>query len=93
MSVAITLSIPGLLTRFTDGQRAIEVEGDTITEVVERTVERYPDLEPHLFDGAGQLRAHLVICRNGRPVELGGAASIELDFGDKVAIIQAVSGG
>lgn len=93
MSEAITVTIPGLLTRFTDGRRVLEIDGDTLTEVVERMVAKYPALEPHLFAGAGQLRAHLVICHNGRPVEWSADSPVELQSDDEIVILQAVSGG
>lgn len=89
----VTVRVPGLLTRFTAGDRATVVDADTVGECLDRLAERYPALDPHLFDGAGALRAHLLVVHDGAPVDWPAARTVPVDAGDEVSILQAVSGG
>lgn len=89
----VTVAVPGLLTRFTDGDPKATLEAATVGDCLYGLVERHPGLEPHLFDGSGRLRNHLLLARNGRMVDWAEADSTDLTAGDEVTIIQAVSGG
>lgn len=89
----VTVTVPGLLARFTDGRRTVRVGADTLAEAVDRLIEAHPAIEPHLVDGAGGLRTHVGLYHNGRSVEWDDRGSVELDDGDEVLLLQAVSGG
>lgn len=89
----VTVTVPGLLARFTDGRRTLPLRAETLEGCVDRLVESYPAIESHLFDGAGDLRPHLRLFLNGTGVEFGGGADVDLDDGDEVLVLQAVSGG
>ncbi|HKJ57855.1 MAG TPA: MoaD/ThiS family protein, partial [Halobacteriales archaeon] len=89
----VTVIVPGLLTRFTDGQRDVPVTADTLRGAVDRLVESYPALEPHLFDGPDGLRTHVQLFHNGSGVEWDDGDVTELTDGDEVLVLQAVSGG
>lgn len=89
----VTVAVPGLLTRFTDGDQQTTIDAATVRECLDRLVEQHPGLEPHLFDGLGELRNHILVARNGSMVDWAEADSTDLRAGDTVSIIQAVSGG
>lgn len=89
----VTVRIPGLLARFLDGDRSASVRADTLSGCLDRLVETHPELEPHLFDGQGGLRAHLQLFVDDRRVAWSDTATVELDEGTTVTILQAVSGG
>jgi molybdopterin synthase sulfur carrier subunit len=89
----VTVTLPGILARFTGGRRNVPVAADTLGEAIDRLVEAHPELESHLFDGAGNLRAHLGLYRNGEGVAWDDVEAVELDDGDEVLVLQAVSGG
>lgn len=88
---AATVRVPGLLTRFTDGDSRVGVEAETVEGTLAKLVSAVPALEPHLFDGRGGLRPHLRVFHIGEAVELDGTG--DLADNDTVAIVQAVSGG
>lgn len=90
---AVTVTVPGLLTRFTGGRRTVSLTADTIGDCLDTLVEAHPAIEPHVFDGAGGLRTHVRLYHNGRSVDWPAAESVELDAGDEVLVLQAVSGG
>ena len=89
----VTVTVPGLLTRFTGERRNVTVRADTLDGAVDRLVESYPALEPHLFDGRGRLRPHLKLFHDGRGVDWDERGSVGLEDGDEVLVLQAVSGG
>lgn len=89
----VTVRIPGLLARFLDGDRSASVRADTLSACLDRLVDTYPELEPHLFDGEGRLRPHLQLFVGDRRVDYSDAPTVELDEGATVTILQAVSGG
>ena len=89
----VRVQVPGLLARFTGGERAVTVEAATVAGALEALAEAHPGLEPHLWDGDGALRAHLALFRNGAAVEEAAAAGTALEPGDEVVVLQAVSGG
>ena len=90
---AVEVRIPGLLARFTGGERAVVVEAATVAGALEALVEAHPELAPHLWNGDGRLRAHLALFRNGRAIAEDGAVGATLADGDEVVVLQAVSGG
>jgi len=90
---AVTVRVPGLLTRFTGGEGTVSVEAGTVGESLDRLVEAHPDLRPHLFDSAGRLRPHLGLLHNGRTVPPAARDGVHLADGDAVVVLQAVSGG
>ena len=89
----VTVRVPGLLDRFTDGQRRVTVSAATVAAAVDALVERYPALDPHLHDGSGALRTHLKLFHDGVEVDEAEAAGVVLEAGDEVLVLQAVSGG
>ena len=90
---AVTVRIPGLLARFTDGRHDVSVDADTVASAVDGLLEEHPPLEPHLFDEAGQLREHLRLFHEGSSIEWQRSSAVRLAAGDEVIVLQAVSGG
>ena len=99
--VNATVRLPGLLTRFTDGERTIPVQADTAAGALEQLVEAYPQLDPHLYDDHGDLRTHLLLFVDGDQIGPAGAqrsplseaAETSLELGATVTVLQSVSGG
>lgn len=89
----VTVRLPGLLSRFTEGDRQVILDVETVEDCFDRLLEAVPALEPHLFDGDGDLRAHLRVFHNGEPVDLATSEAQHIEAGDTVTILQAVSGG
>lgn len=89
----VTVRIPGMLARFSDGQREHRVAARTPEECVAAVIERYPDLEPHVHTADGSIRAHLQLYLNNRNVDWLDASPVRVREGDTLEIFQAVSGG
>jgi molybdopterin synthase sulfur carrier subunit len=70
------------------GESGVEVEGDTVSEVVRELVTRHPSLEDRLFSD-GELRAHLNLTADGEPVE----PEASTEGVEEIAVFPPVSGG
>lgn len=92
-SPEVTVRIPGLLSRFTDGEQTVTLRATTVAASLDRLLEAYPGLEPHVRDGRGELRQHLKLFHDGTEVTERDGADIALAAGDEVVVLQAVSGG
>ncbi len=87
------IRFPALMKFYVDNQTEFEVNGVTVTEVLENILVRYPALKPHLYDANGELRRHFNIFVNGVHLrELNGLAT-ELQTGDKVILMASAAGG
>ena len=70
------------------GESEVEAEGETVGEVIENLVERYPALEGRLFSD-GELRSHLNLTADGEPVE----PEASTEGVEEIAVFPPVSGG
>ena len=88
----VTVLLPTLLSPLVGGRAAIEVEAETVAGVLRGLVGAHPALGVHLFDEAGRLRQH-VLCFHNDVNTRWNSADVAVAAGDRVLILQAVSGG
>lgn len=88
-----TVRFPALMKFYVDNQTEFEVNGSTVSELVNNVLIRYPALKPHLFDSTGGVRRHFNIFVNG--VHLRDLSGMEtpLKEGDKVILMASAAGG
>jgi adenylyltransferase/sulfurtransferase len=85
--------VPTPLRPYTDGQKDVEVSGQTVAGALEALTERYPAVRTHLFDEAGALRSFVHVFLGEQDVrELHGEAT-ELRANDRLLIIPSIAGG
>jgi molybdopterin synthase sulfur carrier subunit len=89
----IEVTIPGLLADCTGGRRRFPLEADTLAGALQRLLEEHPRLRPHLYDEAMRLRKHVLIFFNDDNLAWIKDRSVPLKAGDRLQIVQAVSGG
>lgn len=70
------------------GESEVDVEGETVGEVIENLVARYPSLEGRLLND-GELRSHLNLTADGEPVEPDAST----EGVEEIAVFPPVSGG
>lgn len=89
----IEVTVPGLLADCTGGRRRFPVEADTLAGSLQRLLEEHPRLRPHLYDEGMRLRKHVLIFYNDD--NLAGIRDRDrpLAPGDRLIVLQAVSGG
>jgi molybdopterin converting factor small subunit len=66
-----------------------EVDGTTVTELLERLETDYPALEGWILDETGVLRKHINVFVNGERVKQDAAVVAA----DRIEILPAISGG
>ncbi|WP_416971121.1 MoaD/ThiS family protein [Streptomyces sp. 4F14] len=81
----------GLLLRFTDYERTVSVQADTVGDAMEALRLRFPRLGPVLWDGNGDLRQVHRLIVNGEVVSVDAAQPL-LDT-DRLEFLTAVAGG
>ena len=91
--MSVTLSLPAVLTRLTDGARTIEGNGATVGDVVHDVAGRFPQLAPRLRDEQGNPYSFVTFYLNDEDIRFtGGFATIVRD-GDELIIVPAIAGG
>lgn len=91
--MSIEVSVPTLLRDCTGGRNHFTIEAATLAEALRALRETYPLLRMHLYDEAEQLRTHVLIFYNEESTRWLEQLDVPLQPGDRLEILQAVSGG
>jgi sulfur carrier protein ThiS len=89
----VTLELPRILRDCTDGRSPLEIEADCLETAFAAIRNRWPVLATHVFTEAGELRPHVLVLHNDRLVPRAPRPELPLAAGDRLTIVQAVSGG
>lgn len=90
--MAIEVRIPTILRSYTDGQKAVQGSGETLTELFADLDARHPGIQARLVDG-GELRRFVNVYLNDEDVRFLDGIATKLADGDSVTILPAVAGG
>jgi molybdopterin converting factor small subunit len=82
--------IPTPLRSYTDGQKVVEGEGATVSEVLDDLDRRFPGIRFRMVDEQNRLRQHMNIWIGQDPVT---DLATSVTAGDEITIMQALSGG
>lgn len=89
----VPVALPMLLGNATGGAREVTVTGTTLQGCIDDLLEKHPLLRVHLFDEPGKLRKHVLILYNDQNTRWLDSWEIPVKPGDRLTILQAVSGG
>ena len=89
----VMLEVPRLLGDCTEGQLEVPLCAGTLPEAFEEIRRRWPVLGRHVFQEDGQLRPHVLVLHNGKATRWLKQLEVPLAPGDRLQILQAVSGG
>ena len=70
-----------------------EVPGATVREVIDELEKRYPGFAAYIVDETGRLRRHVNVFVGDEPIADRDRLTDRLSPGDRVFILQALSGG
>jgi sulfur-carrier protein len=87
------VTIPALLQDCTGDKTKFMIEAATLSEALTKMKQSYPLLRFHLFTEDEQLREHVLIFYNEKSIAWLDDLHIPLQQGDKITVMQAVSGG
>ncbi len=81
------------LTRFFPNLEEGEVPGATVREVIAELERRHPGFASYVVEDTGRLRRHVNIFVGEEPIRDRERLSDRVGEGDKIFILQALSGG
>ena len=84
--------IPPTLRAEVGGARELEAHGETVGEVIDDLVERYPPLRPQLFQN-GDLGAFVNVYLGGEDVRMLDGLDTPVQAGSTVILLPAMAGG
>ena len=90
---AAVVELPSLIGDVLDGLREVQVDATTLGGALQGLIKMHPRLEVHLFTESGKLRRHIRCFLNDKEVRDLGGLDVAVSDGDRIAIIQAISGG
>lgn len=85
--------IPTLLRRLTEEVDAVEVEAETVKDILDRLDERYPGFRARVCEDGGQLRRFINIYIDGEDVRFLDNLSTRVPEHAEVSIVPAIAGG
>jgi molybdopterin converting factor small subunit len=89
----VTVNIPTVLSKLTNGERTVETAGETVGGVVSELAERFPGLGPRLRDDGGQPYPFVTFYLNDDDIRFNGGFAAAVRDGDEVTIVPAIAGG
>jgi len=88
------VKIPTPLREYTDDQKEVDVEGDTVDDALRTLIDRYEELHDHLYTKDDDtLRQYVNIYVNEDDIRTKDNAQTPLDEDDVISIIPAIAGG
>jgi adenylyltransferase/sulfurtransferase len=89
----IEVTVPTLLRDSVGGRERFTIEANTIADALEVIQRAYPLLRVHVWTDGGQLRQHVLIFYNEEGIRWLPSLDVPLQPGDRLSIVQAISGG
>ncbi len=91
--IALEVRVPGMLRSCTDQRGRFTVQAATLAEAMQVLLATYPLLRVHLFDEQGAQRRHVLFFYNDQDMRKLPRWDFPLRPGDRLSVVQAVSGG
>lgn len=89
----IRVRVPTPLRPMTGGKSEIEMEGNSIAQLIENLGAAHPGLKERLYDEKGEVRRFINIYVNEEDIRFLTGKDTPLKDGDEVSIIPAIAGG
>ena len=90
--MAVEVRIPTILRTHTDGEKAVEGSGTTISEVIDDLETRHGGLKERLVE-SGDFRRFVNVYVNDEDVRFLAGVQTPVKDGDTIVVLPAVAGG
>jgi len=90
--MSVTVNIPTVLRKFTDGESRVEANGTTLRDVLADLEAAHPGITKNVVDGDSLYR-FINVFVNEADARLNGGLEVGISDGDTVRILPAVAGG
>ena len=91
--MGVTVLIPTPLRGLTGGAESVDVEGNTVAEVVQNLESNYPGMGERLCDEQGEIRRFVNLYHNQEDIRFKEGKDTPLADGDELSIVPAIAGG
>ncbi len=91
--MAVTVRIPTTMRPISGGVAQVQVEGDTLADVLANLEAAHPGFRDRLFDESGSLRKFVNVFVADDDVRYLDGVDTKVPAGETVSIIPAVAGG
>lgn len=87
------IRVPSLFKYYLDNQAETRLEGRTVDEILRGLVREFPKVQPHVFDGSGQVRRHINLFVNADNIRDLNGLETPVGEDDIIKIVPSVTGG
>jgi molybdopterin converting factor small subunit len=87
------VKIPPVLRPSVSGMSQVEVDGQTVGEVLRSLADHHPDTNDQLFSSEGELNRYVNVYVNDEDVRVQDGLETGVDADDTVVILPAMAGG
>jgi molybdopterin synthase sulfur carrier subunit len=87
------LQIPGLMKSYVENQTEIPLQGETVAQVLNTLVTRYPAIKTHIMDDKGTVRRHINLFVNQNNIKSLNGLDTSVLENDKLILLPSISGG
>lgn len=91
--MSVTVRVPTVLRKLTDGQGELEAAGSTVGEVLQGVGAEHAELIKRITTDAGELRPFLNVFVNGEDIRFAQELGTGVADGDEISIIPSIAGG
>ena len=91
--MAVSVRIPTVLRKHTDGNATVQGEGSTITELLSDLGDRHAGLTDAIPTEDGDLAGFINVYLNDEDIRFMDGTDTELRDGDELSLLPAVAGG
>ena len=85
--------IPTPLRVYADKQHVVQIEGETVGEILENLTVQYSELRNHLYNENGRLRNFVNVYLNDDDIRYLDKEATSVKDGDTISIVPSVAGG
>jgi adenylyltransferase/sulfurtransferase len=89
----VSVKIPTPLRQYAENRDSLELEGETVQEVLDALIERYDPLRKYLMSDDGKLRNFVNVYVNDEDIRYLKGERTPVKEGDTVIIVPSVAGG
>ena len=91
--MSVSVRIPTILRTYTNGESEVQVDGSTLSEVLESLDSSYPGIKARILDDQGSIRRFVNVYVGNDDVRFLDALDTSTPEGAQVSVIPAVAGG
>jgi molybdopterin/thiamine biosynthesis adenylyltransferase/rhodanese-related sulfurtransferase/molybdopterin converting factor small subunit len=91
--MSVTVSIPTPLRSFTAGKDTVELDGDTVGQVLDGLLTTHAGLKRHLLQDDGRLRTFVNLYLNETDIRQLSSTATPVRPGDVLTIVPSIAGG